>query len=259
MSCPSKEFNTSSHANNRWVYWDTHYFDSIDTEQKAYWLGFWYGDGSVYKQKGTYRSKLCVKEIELVQQFARDIKCTKIPNNGELVLFGAEWLSMPRKPERQFPVLDEDYIRHFIRGLFDADGSVSISDNGQCRNFHSTICHASKDLLSMVAKILGTRVIKGHHTNQISINGRYRIQSLALYLYSDATRYLKYKADRFREAWTFHSSERVGTFIPCFIAENEGIAMMVLIIKIQGNPLRLLRLWSKVGLMIGIGSDREVH
>ena len=116
-------------------------------------------------------------------------------------------------------------------GLFDADGSISILKNEHSRTFHATICHASRDLLSDVARILKIKVIPGHGTHQISINGRGRIQELGLYFYEGATRYLKYKADRFRESYKVYTGERVRTFNPIFNAANDGTETKEYIIR----------------------------
>jgi len=39
----------------------TNYFTTIDTKEKAYWLGFLYADGCIYKQPGTIRIQLKLK------------------------------------------------------------------------------------------------------------------------------------------------------------------------------------------------------
>ena len=62
---------------------NTKYFEMIDTEEKAYWLGFLYADGSLYKCKPNegYRFELSLQTIDLkhIEKFAKAIDCdTKI-------------------------------------------------------------------------------------------------------------------------------------------------------------------------------------
>ena len=48
-------------------HFNEHYFDVIDTEDKAYWLGFWFADGNIQFKKSKYTdgTKGGVAEITL--------------------------------------------------------------------------------------------------------------------------------------------------------------------------------------------------
>src|SRR6516164_7789593 len=61
---------------------DFAFFQQIDTEAKAYWLGFILGDGSVYRQGDHLKFKLSAAEEDAdhLQQFATDIRWTGTPN-----------------------------------------------------------------------------------------------------------------------------------------------------------------------------------
>ena len=59
---------------------DEHYFDAIDTPQKAYWLGLLMTDGCVYaKKEKSLRLCLTLKTEDkyLIEQFLSDLKCNK--------------------------------------------------------------------------------------------------------------------------------------------------------------------------------------
>lgn len=132
---------------------DENYFESIDNEHKAYWLGFLFADGCILemisggiKVPATIQISLSTVDIEIIEKFMQDIKlCKKIYfgeatcKNGkkpycriqvgsrkmcnDLVSYGCT----PRKSQTlQFPIdyIPSDLIKHFIRGYFDGNGSV---------------------------------------------------------------------------------------------------------------------------------------
>ena len=49
------------------------FFEIIDTQEKAYWLGFLFADGNVYKKRNSYYIKLSVCDKEVVERFKQDI------------------------------------------------------------------------------------------------------------------------------------------------------------------------------------------
>ena len=56
------------------------FFETIDTEDKAYWLGFIYADGYITKSKTGQHNlgiKLSIKDLAHLQKFALDIKTNK--------------------------------------------------------------------------------------------------------------------------------------------------------------------------------------
>lgn len=128
-------------------------FDNIDTEEKAYWLGFIYADGCIYYNiKGKYRFEISLKESDYnhLLKFASflkldplHIKKKKINLNHKtffayrIVLSNEHFPRIlnsygctPRKSlTLKFPdeniFKSKDLIRHFIRGYFDGDGCFS--------------------------------------------------------------------------------------------------------------------------------------
>lgn len=119
-----------------------HYFQTIDTEKKAYFLGLILTDGCVYSAKGKSPIITIVLKQEdeyLLQEFLDDVKSNKkITHDGkgcsevaivsktmavDLATFGV----VPNKSLITFyPVnIPENMYCHFIRGVLDGDGSVS--------------------------------------------------------------------------------------------------------------------------------------
>lgn len=124
-------------------------FDNIDSEEKAYWLGFIFADGTIssdplydYKKK-SYTFELSLKnedsnhleKLRTLFNTPRPIinsenRCRLLVNSKHLWETLNNYGCTPRKSlTLQFPDKNifktEDLIRHFIRGYFDGDGCIS--------------------------------------------------------------------------------------------------------------------------------------
>ena len=71
-----KELNITKRSNS--IYrrrpWNENFFNKIDTEEKAYWLGFLYADGCVHdKPNGQKLITLVVKDEEVIKKFIKKI------------------------------------------------------------------------------------------------------------------------------------------------------------------------------------------
>lgn len=129
-------------------------FDSIDTEEKAYWLGFIFADGNISSpnKKGkpiyTFEISLQLADTNHLYKFNKFMEHQK--NNVKTDSFRCRWSvtnkhlweilnsygCTPRKSlTLEFPKLeifkDKSLIRHFIRGYFDGDGCISHNDQEQ--------------------------------------------------------------------------------------------------------------------------------
>lgn len=133
---------------NRRFFFDTRYFASIDTEEKAYWLGFLMADGCVHQTKQKKRSSLIVvlqaRDIEHLKKLSKamgnktPLKIRRDKSVGlslysqilvaDLIKLGCVInKSLILKPPNI--KLTENNIRHFIRGYFDGDGCAYLSHN----------------------------------------------------------------------------------------------------------------------------------
>jgi hypothetical protein len=126
------------------------FFEKIDNEEKAYWLGFLYADGYITKRKmgqHVLGLKLAIKDYKHLIKFSKAIKSNKpikIYKNGTSCYnygseYGAVFVISNKLVENleklgciqkkslvlTFPhFLQKKFIHHFIRGYFDGDGSV---------------------------------------------------------------------------------------------------------------------------------------
>jgi len=121
---------------------DYNYFEVIDTQEKAYWLGFIYADGSVRKigNSGSLRIGL-VKEAKLhLEKFSKAVKYdghihgpdktgkyTIDLSHPKLIADLINKGVVPRKTWCvSYPNIPKEFNRHFIRGWFDGDGTTGI-------------------------------------------------------------------------------------------------------------------------------------
>ena len=137
-------------------YCNQDFFETIDTEAKAYWLGFIYADGCIVGDRGVnillagyerphlekYRAALEAEHpIEERHDTIRDKnRPIRIQHNVK-VRIGCRKLVAdlqnkgchPRKSMTltfpSFNQVPEDLVRHFIRGYFDGDGSIWTAKN----------------------------------------------------------------------------------------------------------------------------------
>ena len=114
-------------------------FEIIDTEEKAYWLGFLYADGSVGSKEDKIELGLAEKDLKHIEKFRDFMNITnKISYREKTKSYRMSFRSaqckqdlinkgcVPKKSlilnfpnENQVP---KYLIRHFIRGYFDGDG-----------------------------------------------------------------------------------------------------------------------------------------
>lgn len=208
-------YSRKSHIND-------HVFDKIDTEEKAYWLGFLYADGNVHKSSKSWKIELTLKEGDLshLKKFCTFVDFREVPKYREKtkayrVSFGsrimAEQLIKYGCTERKsltlkFPsedVIPETLTRHFIRGYFDGDGCITLRHN------------INKDI--PVASLLGTKEFLSVLLEKINNNGidilkkdknndsntyyvRFKTKEgfcFMSYMYKDATIYLERKYNKY--------------------------------------------------------------
>ena len=125
-------------------------FDSMDSEEQFYWLGFLYADGNISKEGYRIEMRLSIKDIEHLEKFRSFLQLTTKIRTGECNGNGFCHLSVRNKhlwnklnslgciPNKSliltFPKLQlftkKEYVLHFIRGYVDGDGCLSLSKDG---------------------------------------------------------------------------------------------------------------------------------
>lgn len=202
---------------------DNTVFDIIDTEEKAYWLGFLYADGSVSSTSNQVELSLKASDKEHLEKYnkflknKKEIKILKARcDNREYMRcrcivtdkhFHDNLISLGCIPKKslilKFPDLTifstPSLIRHFIRGYVDGDGCLSYTKSGRLtiqilgtREFLETL----NSLLPVKASNYTKNPKHKNNTYCISF-GCSSADCIAKYLYEDSTIYLDRKYDRF--------------------------------------------------------------
>lgn len=195
---------------------DAHYFDSIDCEHKAYWLGFMISDGFVNKKEISF----CLKkdDIKAIEKFRDDLKSNhpiKFNKDGNpFITIVCKGLcdslysyGLHNRKSWDFDInnvvnrIPKEYEHHFIRGLFDGDGSIRYYDYSYLKNtqFHfgytglKNVCEYIKDKLNIQRELIH----EGNITYTVVSRNHKNINDIYKYLYKDATIYLNRKHETF--------------------------------------------------------------
>ena len=156
---------------NRKYFFNEHYLDIIDNEEKAYFLGFVYADGYINIKRHTLRITVQKQDEHLLKQFYQMFSCNReiqyIYNkqyNKEYAYFelqskvlSARLLELGVQDNKTFKIrfpdwLDKNLYSHFIRGYFDGDGCISISKRGW-KGTTINIC-SNKDFLMQLQNVI---------------------------------------------------------------------------------------------------------
>jgi len=128
---------------------DIDYFKEIDSNYKAYWLGYICGDGNINKDD---KVTITSKDLEIIERFKNDVGSGHSINynsyidkrtNKEYKNYSIQirnyiftknivdkGVTINKTDYLLFPSIDEKYYPYFIAGLFDSDGHVgSIGKN----------------------------------------------------------------------------------------------------------------------------------
>lgn len=182
---------------NRTYYLDENYFENIDTDDKAYWVGFIAADGCLYHPKDGRQDilsiSLAIQDKEHLEKLQKNLKTNKplsISSHGRNKEFKHASLQIssnkiskdlqkigvtPRKTYSvQWPKIEEKFLPAYIRGYFDGDGYISHKiERDNLHSVHVDIVGFLENMKNFQAYLLS----KGIKTS-ISLDKRkYKIQN----------------------------------------------------------------------------------
>jgi hypothetical protein len=212
-------------TNRRYVV-NHNYFDIIDTEEKAYWLGFLYADGYIRERKTgcSLEMKLSVKDKDHLELFRKAIGSNhkivdgvnEVKSKGKIISSHMSSLAIystqlvksiklqgihSRKTFTiEFPKLNQNLVHHFIRGYFDGDGSFSF--NSKTYKSHTNIVCASEIFRNQLITILRENDIEIKYYSNISLHIQDKLGNLKFYdyIYNNSNMlHLKRKKEKYEE------------------------------------------------------------
>lgn len=216
------------------------FFSSIDTELQAYLLGFYASDGNINEKRKTFRIHLQDSDSEIVylfkdvicpdaRTFKRDAGTPETGRDGKIIYssgsFGIDINSSKicndlvnlgfgyakTYTENSLPSINNDLIRHFIRGYFDGDGTISghyVKPDPKWKkneNFRSyaSICCKTQTLLMEIQEYFKNNGIKSticfttRDQMYILSVAKSQLPKLFKLFYEDSNFYLKRKYEKF--------------------------------------------------------------
>lgn len=213
------------------------FFDTIDTEEKAYTFGFFYADGNNYTGNGkklTYEISISLQEqdkyiLEKFRDFLSpnsilrfiDKKKDNINWNNQYKLIihnkiiSQQLTNLGCVPAKSliltFPkwLVDPNLQRHFIRGYFDGDGTLCARKPKITGHIawewgiisSDSFCENIKQYIELATKVNVSKRLANPKLNQIttniSVSGNLQIRKVLDWIYKDATIYLPRKYDKY--------------------------------------------------------------
>ena len=199
------------------------YFENIDTEEKAYWLGFMYADGYItnnsfgfsinsidrnhaVKFNKSLQANNPIHEYKGTGYSKDSLICrtllTSAKTVNDLIDKGCirnKTLKLEFPTEEQVP---KYLIHHFIRGYMDGDGSINYHNRGKYQAWQigfigqENFLNKIKDFFNKPDLKLST---KDNVTYQVNFTGNKQVKQILNILYHDATIYLDRKYDKYIE------------------------------------------------------------
>lgn len=212
---------------------DYNFFEIIDTEAKAYWLGFISSDGWISVNSnsgaGVVGIELQVSDINHLKKFNKDIggnykidviekQCNLSDHNtpfkmcririyskkmaDDLIKLG---VTSSKTENIKLPNLPQDLMRHYIRGFFDGDGCVrqrtrKLASGNECKYPVCDITSKCLDFLNELRTLLyKTKGICSYiysdknNTSRLYIHKNQHTLDFLNYIYSDSSVFLTRK------------------------------------------------------------------
>jgi hypothetical protein len=212
------EIRTISERNSTYSI-DRNYFNKIDTEEKAYFLGFLYADGA--NTRNCITLSLKNDDIKIIETFSKLLKTDRpvitytnktnsysrlsINNHivvNDLIRHGI----VERKTFKiKYPDIDPLLDSHFIRGYFDGDGGFKFkrkkNQYSMCITSNNNFCIDLQNKIYSYTNIkLGIYPIYANKESEIKrleCGGNKQVVVLSNWLYNNSTIYLDRKYNQY--------------------------------------------------------------
>lgn len=229
------------------------FFDIIDSENKAYLLGFFIADGYLSENR-----RIClnnsIDDINILELFQKEVSL-----DSKIILSNKQKGAKFRKPQAtirissnhmyntlnkygitenktqssnfsfDFNTIPKEVVHHFIRGYFDGDGSVSFYKTNRTIFFNFSFVFNSLNFTNQISQIFEDKfsiqsVIRKHigkTSNWFSMRFNYnrdrtnKIKEIYNWLYKDSTIYLERKRLKFNNYLEYRANSIGNTIEQC--------------------------------------------
>jgi hypothetical protein len=217
--------NSGIELTNRRYQVNESYFDIINTEESAYWLGFLYADGYIRERKSGNSLELklsvkdrdhlllfreCIESNHLIKECQNKVKYkggVSISNMVHLAMYSSKLVNSIKKQgfhsRKTFtiekPNIEKEMIPHFIRGYFDGDGSFSFNKSKYI--IKTQIVSASEQFQRFILDELKKNniTINLYSDIKLQIQNKLDNEKFYNYIYGNAKIYLKRKKEKYEE------------------------------------------------------------
>ena len=249
------------------------YFSEINSSEKAYWLGFLYADGCICRYYKNDKLKSMNIELSLgecdfhhLEKF-RDCLESNVPiherhikqNDKEYTAYRLnicstkmcyDLINLGCTPNKTFDVrfpsdeiVSKEYKRDWLRGFFDGDGCISITQMNNKPHIVTTITGIEEMLKDISYFLLSEKILRKEPTYQkdkrssacnIYIHGTDTNKEWLDYLYKDASIYLDRKYKKYIDFYKdYQELDKRGVYW------DEGNQAYIATIRINGKRVRL--------------------
>ena len=203
------------------------FFDKINTEEKAYFLGLLYADGYNNENRGQIELTLQEEDKDILEKFNISVDCNRPllfmnrqkynknnKNCFKLILYSGHFcqrltalgcmrcksLILKFPTHKQVP---QRLIRHFIRGYFDGDGCIYTNPKTQIPHYCCIVsttkfCKSLKkifDSIGIISKIYTRN--KNGITGELFIHRKANILKFCSYIYKNSSVKLNRKHQKY--------------------------------------------------------------
>lgn len=199
---------------------DETFFENIDTEIKAYVLGFAYSDGYISEKHNEVVWTIQERDIDILEKIKKALNYDKEIINVEykkqvklnfkskkmtedLVKLGC---IQAKSLIKKFPTeIDKEVFRHFLRGYFDGNGSIMFMNEKYLKVSIVSSFDFIEGLAKFIDEELGIKYKirtcgKKKLNKTLNINGGLQALKLLEYMYEDSTIFGNRKKEKYDKA-----------------------------------------------------------
>lgn len=204
---------------------DERYFKNIDSEKKAYFLGFLIADGNVYNDNSGRQSSISITQSQedsyILEEFLKELNsntslghdgrgCCQAAVRSNIMAYDlSKYGVIPNKTYISYlPILNKSLMSHLIRGILDGDGNITsvLLDNN--RHKHAISFCGSHNLMYNISLYISSLlnislpsvyIYKNRHLTEIKWQSINDCLILGNWIYNNAEIYLSRKYIKFCE------------------------------------------------------------